>query len=91
LRPCTGAVFVLVAAWRMNLFVVGAASAFAMALGTGAFISLVALSAASARGATLFAAGAQYARVAVPVLQMIAGVAILLVALAFLFVTVLPI
>ncbi|MEO1103099.1 MAG: hypothetical protein AAFW98_05125 [Pseudomonadota bacterium] len=90
LRPCTGAVFVLVAAWRMNLVWVGVAAAFAMALGTGAFISLVALSATSARGATLFAAGAQYARVAVPVLQMLAGVAILLVALAFLTVSLFP-
>ncbi|MEM9224272.1 MAG: hypothetical protein AAGB11_17985 [Pseudomonadota bacterium] len=84
LRPCTGAVFVLVAAWRMNLLVVGAVAAFAMAIGTGMLISLVALSATSARGATLMAAGAQYARVLVPVLQFIAGVTILLVALAFL-------
>ena len=90
LRPCTGAVFVLVAAWRMGLVWVGAGAAVAMALGTGAFISLVALSAAGARGATLFAAGASHARVLIPILQLVTGVAILLVALAFFIASILP-
>ncbi|GAB5378524.1 MAG: nickel transporter [Acuticoccus sp.] len=90
LRPCTGAVFVLVAAWRIGLLWVGAGAAVAMALGTGAFISLVAVSAASARGATLFAAGASRARVLVPLLQLAAGVAILLIAIAFLVASLLP-
>jgi len=90
LRPCTGAVVVLVAAWRIGLLWTGAAAAVAMALGTGAFISLVAISAVSARGATLFAAGAGRARIIVPLLQLCAGVAILLIALAFLVASVLP-
>ncbi|MCF3935504.1 hypothetical protein L1787_19110 [Acuticoccus sp. M5D2P5] len=90
LRPCTGAVFVLVAAWRMNLLGVGVLSAFAMALGTGAFISLVALSAATARGATLFAAGVKHAGVAVPLLQLAAGLAITLIAVAFLLASLWP-
>lgn len=90
LRPCTGAVFVLVAAWRMGLIWVGAGAAVAMGLGTGAFISLVALSAAGARGATLFAAGASHARVLIPILQLVTGVAILLIALAFFIASVLP-
>ena len=59
-------------------------SAFAMALGTGAFISLVAISAATARGATIFAAGVKHAGIAVPLLQLFAGIAIALVASAFL-------
>lgn len=84
LRPCTGAVFVLAAAWRMDLLGVGAASAIAMALGTGAFISLVAVSAATARGATLFATGVKHAGIAVPLLQLLAGVAIALIATALL-------
>ena len=84
LRPCTGAVFVLAVAWRMNLLGVGVASAVAMALGTGAFISLVAVSAATARGATLFAAGVKHAGIAVPLLQLAAGCAIALIASAFL-------
>ncbi len=90
LRPCTGAVFVLVAAWRIGLLWVGAGAAVAMGLGTGAFISLVALSAASARGATLFAAGASRARFLIPLLQLVAGLAILLIALAFLIASFLP-
>ena len=83
-RPCTGAVFVLVAAWRLNLVGAGALAAVAMAAGTGLFVSLVALSAVTARGATLFAAGARHAGFVVPVLQLVAGVAILLVSMAFL-------
>lgn len=83
LRPCTGAVFVLVAAWRMDLLAVGAGAAVAMAVGTGAFVSLVALSAVTARGATLFAAGASRARVAVPLLQLVAGAAICLISVSF--------
>ncbi|WP_108659120.1 nickel/cobalt transporter [Acuticoccus kandeliae] len=90
LRPCTGAVFVLVAAWRMNLIGVGIASAFAMALGTGAFISIVALSAATARGATLFAAGVRHVGIAVPLLQLVAGLAITLISVAFLIASIWP-
>lgn len=90
LRPCTGAVFVLVAAWRMDLIAVGAASAFAMAVGTGAFISLVAISATTARSATLVAAGVRNAGLAVPILQLVAGIAILLISVAFLVASVFP-
>ena len=90
LRPCTGAVFVLVAAWRMDLLAVGVASAVAMAVGTGAFISMVAISATTARSATLVAAGVRNAGIAVPILQLVAGVAILLIAVAFLVASLFP-
>ncbi|MBJ3777602.1 nickel/cobalt transporter [Acuticoccus mangrovi] len=90
LRPCTGAVFVLVAAWRMHLFTVGAVAAVAMALGTGTFISLVAISATTARGATLFAAGVRNVGLAVPILQLGAGVAITLISVAFLIAGIWP-
>jgi len=42
------------------------------------------VSAVSARGATVMASGARYARYAVPLMQLIAGVAIFLIAAAFL-------
>lgn len=84
LRPCTGAVFVLAAAWRMDLVLAGAAAAVAMAVGTGLVVSSVAVSAASARGATLFAAGRRHAGLAAPVLQLVAGSAIILVGIALL-------
>ncbi len=90
LRPCTGAVIVLVAAWRFDLLAVGALGAFAMALGTGAFLSLVAMCAATARGATLFAAGARGVGIAAPALQLVAGASIGLVATLFLVGSVLP-
>lgn len=83
LRPCTGAVFVLAAAWRFDLVAPGAAGAVAMALGTGLVVALVAVSATSARGATLFAAGMKHAGVAVPILQLVAGAAVLLLGVAF--------
>lgn len=87
IRPCKGAVFVLVAARRMDFLAIGAAAAVAMALGTGAFISLVAVSATTARGATLSAAGAKNAGIAVPMLQFFAGGAIVLLSALFLAAT----
>lgn len=87
IRPCTGAVFMLVAAWRMDLLAVGGAAAVAMAIGTGAFTSLVAVSATTARGATLFAASAKNEGVAVPMLQLFAGGGIVLLSGLFLAAT----
>lgn len=91
IRPCTGAIFVLVAAWRLDLLLVGALAAVAMAVGTGAFISLVAVSTVTARGATLLAAGVERAGLMVPILQLLAGMAIVLVSVAFLVATLLPV
>ncbi len=90
MRPCTGAIFVLVAAWRLDLLLVGALAAVAMAVGTGAFISLVAVSTVTARGATLLAAGVERAGLMVPILQLVAGVAIVLVSVAFLVASFIP-
>ena len=91
IRPCTGAIFVLVAAWRLDLLLVGALAAFAMAAGTGAFVSLVAVSTVTARGATLLAAGVERAGLLVPTLQLVAGGAIVLVSVAFLVATLVPV
>ena len=91
LRPCTGAVFVLVAAWRIDLLAVGAAAAIVMALGTGALTSLVAVSATTARGATLIAGGLGRAAVLMPLLQLLAGAAIVVASLALLLVGLIPV
>lgn len=48
-RPCSGALIVLVIAWRFELYVVGALSAVAMAVGTGAIVAGAALIASSFR------------------------------------------
>jgi ABC-type nickel/cobalt efflux system permease component RcnA/ABC-type uncharacterized transport system substrate-binding protein len=50
LRPCTGALLVLVFALSQGIFVAGVASAFLMGLGTAITVSLLAVVAVSAKG-----------------------------------------
>lgn len=50
LRPCTGALIVLVFALSQGLFAAGIASAFAMALGTGFTVAALTLAAVTTRG-----------------------------------------
>lgn len=50
LRPCTGALIVLVFALSQGLFVAGIASAFTMALGTGVTVAAMTLAAVTTRG-----------------------------------------
>ena len=63
LRPCTGAVIVLVFAFAQGLVPAGVASVLAMALGTGATAALLATLAVSARGLALRFAGDDDGRV----------------------------
>ena len=50
LRPCTGALIVLVFALSQGLFAAGIASAFTMALGTGFTVAVLTLAAVTTRG-----------------------------------------
>ncbi len=80
-RPCTGAMLVLVIAWRMDLAWAGVGAVVAMGLGTAAFTALVAWLAVSSREAALLSAGSGgAARLLAPGLQIVAGGAILAVA-----------
>jgi ABC-type nickel/cobalt efflux system permease component RcnA len=80
LRPCTGALFVLVVAWRMELAGAGALAVLAMGLGTAAFTILVALLAVGSRDAAFLTAGdGRAARLIAPTLQIGAGALILTV------------
>lgn len=50
LRPCSGALLVLVFAWSQGVFLAGVASAFLMGLGTAITVSVLAVMAVSAKG-----------------------------------------
>lgn len=89
IRPCTGAVFLLVIAWQMDLKTAGAAAVIVMGFGTAALTSLVAVSSLVARRVALASSlpmGA--ATFALPALQIFAGVGIALFSLGLLRMTV---
>ena len=82
IRPCTGALFVLILTWRMGLVWQGIAAVLAMALGTAAVTIAVAAMAVLAReGAVGWAGRLPAARWLMPGLEALAGIFILMVAL----------
>ncbi|WP_421907396.1 nickel/cobalt transporter [Mameliella sp.] len=73
-RPCTGAIFLLVIAWQMEIRTAGAAAVMVMGTGTAALTSLVAVSSTFARGMTWATANrAGAVALAFPMLQAFAG------------------
>jgi nickel/cobalt exporter len=90
IRPCTGAIFLLVIAWQLDIKAAGFAATVAMGLGTAILTSAVAISSVALRGMAMFSgrrAGA--IGVAAPVLQIIAGVMIFWFSLALLSISIL--
>lgn len=85
IRPCTGAIFLLVIAWQMDIRLAGAAAVVVMGLGTATLTGLVAVSSIAARGVTWAAADRVGATaVAVPALQALAGLVVVWISLIFL-------
>ena len=81
IRPCTGALFLLVIAWYIDLPWIGIAGAFAMGFGTAAVTILVAILATSSRQAILtgLSDNPRLARLG-PILEICAGAAVILIA-----------
>lgn len=85
IRPCTGAIFLLVIAWQMDLALAGALAVLAMGLGTAALTSLVAISSVAARSVAVFSTQTSRGwRVVMPSIQVFSGATIALISLGLL-------
>ena len=77
IRPCTGAIFVLIITWQMGIAAAGIAGAFAMALGTATVTIAVGLGASALRGGFLAGlAESPLALQVVPMIEILAGLMI---------------
>jgi len=85
IRPCTGALLLLVIAWQTSLVTAGAAAVITMGLGTAATTVLVAVSSVFARGAVRVSSrNLGVLAMTAPSLQLLSGVVIVGFAVSFL-------
>lgn len=78
IRPCTGAIFLLVIAWQLDINLAGAIAVMVMGLGTAGLTGLVAISSVAARGLAVFSSdGLGIWSLARPSLELAAGAVII--------------
>ena len=83
-RPCTGALFLLILCWRMRIDAVGIAGAYAMGLGTAVVtVAVAGLSVWTREGAFAAVSGSRLVR-ALPLVEVAAGLAVAAVAVEML-------
>jgi nickel/cobalt transporter (NicO) family protein len=85
-RPCSGAIIILVFALSQGLFAAGVAATLVMALGTGLTVAVLATLAVSARGLAVRIAGAQsqFASGLIRTIEIVAAAAVLLLGILLL-------
>ncbi|MEQ3625830.1 MAG: hypothetical protein ABNH26_07980 [Celeribacter sp.] len=80
IRPCSGAILLLVLTWHMGILAAGILGAVAMSLGTAGLTILVAASSVFVRQSTLFSlSGSARAAYILPAIEIAAGAAIVLI------------
>ena len=87
IRPCTGAIFLLIITWNLQLQWVGVAAVISMGLGTAALTSIVAISSISARKLVLFESQTRgFTKVLFPLLQVIGGALIIVFSMGAIYI-----
>lgn len=85
IRPCTGAIFLLVIAWQMDLRSAGVLAVLIMGVGTAGLTSLVAISSIAARQSVLVSSKLfENSQIALPAIQIFAGILIPVISSSFL-------
>ncbi len=84
IRPCTGALFLLILTWRFDVVAAGIAGTFAMALGTASVTIAIAIAATLFRTTTLQSVSGQTALRVVPAIEITVGLIISVVAIQLL-------